>query len=614
MTGPAAGEPEAEPVAAARLVLGTAGHIDHGKTALALALTGHDTDRLPAEKARGISIELGFAPLDLPSGRALSLVDVPGHERFVRHMVAGASGVDGFLLCVAADDGVMPQTIEHMAVLRLLGVRDGVVALTKADLADDDTLALVEEEARELAGEGVEIVPVCAPRGDGLPELVAALERLAGRLARRTAGARARLFVDRAFSIVGAGTVVTGTLWGGPLTIGERVLALPGGAGARLRSIEVHDRPVAAAASGRVALNLAGAEREDVPRGSCIVRAGDGWETTDLLDVDLQWLPDAPGPLRTRRRLQAFLGTAELSATCVLLEGEALAPGERAYAQLRLERPVTAEAGDRLVLRSAERRTVGGALVVDPSPRRHGRGARAAARLHVLQRGDPVEVAALRLREAGGRGLDPAREDAAALRAAGAVLPEGGPALDAEVAAGARDAILAALAGGSLPVAAALAASGLAPPAAEALVSSLEREGALVREGARLRPAGAVEADPAAAGLAAMLAEAGIAPPTTGELGRRAGLPEPALRRSLARLRETGAIVQGGDLWFDAAAAAAARARAAEALAGGPMTIAELRDLWGVGRKHALALAAHLDASGLTRRVGDRRTLRRGAA
>jgi selenocysteine-specific elongation factor len=608
--------PAAAPTAreAARLVLGTAGHIDHGKTALALALTGRDTDRLPAEKARGISIELGFAPLELPSGRAVSLVDVPGHERFVRHMVAGSSGVDGYLLCVAADDGVMPQTVEHMAVLRLLGVRDGVVALTKADLADEETLGLVEAEARELVGPEVEVVPVCAPRGEGLPQLIEALERLAARLPRRTAGARARLFVDRAFSVVGAGTVVTGTIWGGPLAVGERVIALPGGAGARVRSIEVHDHAVAAAAAGRVALNLAGIEREDVPRGACIVRAGDGWEGSDLLDVALEWLPDAPAPLRTRRRLQAFLGTAELPATCVLLEGEALAAGERAYAQLRLDRPVPAEAGDRLVLRSAERRTVGGAVVVDPRPRRHGRGARAALRLAVLERADPVEVTALRLREAGARGLDPAGEDAEVLRTAGAVLLEDGPALDAGVAAGARAALLAALAGDSLPVAAALAATGLAGRGAEALAAALQREGAIVREGARLRLPGAREADPATAALAAMLADAGITPPTAGELGRRTGLTEPALRRALAQLREAGAVVQGADLWFDAAAAASARARAAEALASGPMTIAELRDLWGVGRKHALALAAHLDASGLTRRVGDHRALRRGAA
>ncbi|MEW6582284.1 MAG: selenocysteine-specific translation elongation factor, partial [Actinomycetota bacterium] len=228
----------------APLVVGTAGHVDHGKTALVLALTGRDTDRLPEEKARGISIELGFAPLTLPGGRVLSLVDVPGHERFVRHMVAGASGIDGYLLCVAADDGVMPQTREHVDVLRLLGVRDGVVAVTKADLIDPD---LAAEEVRDLLGDGPDVVAVSARTGEGIPDLVAALDRLAARLARRTAGGAPRLFVDRAFSVAGAGTVVTGTLWGGAVTPGDRVAVLPGGARGRVRGVQVHDRPVEAA-------------------------------------------------------------------------------------------------------------------------------------------------------------------------------------------------------------------------------------------------------------------------------------------------------------------------------------------------------------------------------
>src|SRR5262245_55763498 len=214
------------------LVLGTAGHVDHGKTALVLALTGRDTDRLAAEKARGISIELGFAPLALPSGRRMSLVDVPGHERFVRHMVAGASGVDGYLLCVAADDGVMPQTREHMAVLGLLGVGHGVVAVTRADLAPPEAAAA---GARELVGPGPEIVPVSVVTGEGVHEVRAALDRLAARLPRRTAGGRPRLFVDRAFTLRGAGTVVTGTLWGEGVSRGDRVVALPGGAAGRVR-------------------------------------------------------------------------------------------------------------------------------------------------------------------------------------------------------------------------------------------------------------------------------------------------------------------------------------------------------------------------------------------
>ena len=368
------------------LTLATAGHIDHGKTALVRALTGRDTDRLAAERARGISIELGFAPLDLPSGRRLGLVDVPGHERFVRHMVAGASGVDGYLLCVAADDGVMPQTREHLAVLGLLDVRDGVVAVTKADLRDPGP---AERAARELVGAGAAVVAVSSRTGQGLDDLRAALDALAGRLARRTARGPARLFVDRCFTVAGAGTVVTGTLWGAPIEEGARVSVLPGGAEGRVRSVQAHDRPIERATGGRVAVNLAGVGRDRAPRGSCVVRREDGWSTTERLDVALTWLPDAGRPLRSRRRLEAFLGTAETPATCVLLDRDALAPGELGYAQLRLGRPVPAAAGDRLVLRSSERRTVGGAVVIDPAPERHGRGSGAAERLAAIERGEP---------------------------------------------------------------------------------------------------------------------------------------------------------------------------------------------------------------------------------
>jgi selenocysteine-specific elongation factor len=595
----------------AGLVLGTAGHVDHGKTALTLALTGRDTDRLPAERARGISIELGFAPLVLPSGRRLGLVDVPGHERFVRHMVAGASGVDGYLLCVAADDGVMPQTVEHLAVLRLLGVADGVVAVTKADLIDPD---LAAAEARELVGQGPEIVPVVAPEGRGLAELTAALERLAGRLSRRTAGGRARLFVDRAFSVAGAGTVVTGTLWGAPIAIGERVRVVPGGREARVRGVEAHDAPVPEASGGRAALALAGIAREDAPRGSCVVLAGEGWSPSERLDVRVRWLADAGGPLRTRRRLQAFLGTAETQATCILLGDGEIPPGGEGYAQLRLERPVPAEAGDRLVLRSAERRTVGGAVVVDPAPRRHGRGSPAAARLAALERGDPLELLRMRLDDAGPAGLDPAGIEPALLEAAGAVVLPGGPALDPAVASRARAAALAATAEGSVPLATCAGASGLAEPAAEALVDALVAEGALVRDGARVARPGAAGADPAAERIAALAAEGGLRPASAAELAERAGVAPERARAALGALRAAGRVVPAGDLWLDAGAAAEARERAVAALAEGPMGIAELRDAWGVGRRHALALAAHLDAAGLTRRIGDRRVLRRSAA
>ncbi len=463
------------------------------------ALTGRETDRLPAEIARGLTIEPGFAPLALPSGRTLSLVDVPGHERFVRHMVAGASGVDGYLLCVAADDGVMPQTREHMAVLRLLGVTRGVVAVTKADLRDPAPAA---RAAAELAGPEAAVVVTSAATGEGVPALLAALEELAAVLPRRTARGRARLFVDRAFSVSGAGTVVTGTLWGAPVARDARVAVLPGGARGRVRGVQAHDRPIAAAAGGRVALNLAGLAREEVPRGSCVVAEGDGWSDSALLDVALDWLPEADGELRTRRRLQAFLGTAEVGATCVLLEGEALAPGRRGYAQLRLDRPVPAEAGDRLILRAAPGRTVGGATVLDPAPARHGRGSPAAERLRALERADPAELATLRLEEAGPAGLPPGAMDEAALRAAGAALLPGGWALAPARAATAREALLTAARDG-----APAAASGLTGPVAEALAEALVAEGRLVREGARLRHAGA----PAAAETPAARSACGAA-------------------------------------------------------------------------------------------------------
>ena len=252
------------------LTLGTAGHIDHGKTVLVRALTGVDTDRLPEERERGISIELGYAPLDLPSGRRLSVVDVPGHERFVRTMVAGATGIDLYLMVVAADDGVMPQTREHAAVLAALGVGAGVVAITKADLADP---ARASEEAAALLP-GAEIVPVAAPRGEGLDELRAALDRVAAALPGRSGGGALRLHVDRSFTIRGAGTVVTGTLWEGAAARGDEVRILPSGLSARIRSVQVHDEPRERAEAGqRVALNLAGIGRDEVARGDVVVAA-----------------------------------------------------------------------------------------------------------------------------------------------------------------------------------------------------------------------------------------------------------------------------------------------------------------------------------------------------
>ena len=594
----------------APIVLGTAGHVDHGKTSLVLALTGRDTDRLPEEKERGISIALGFAPLALPSGRRVSLVDVPGHERFVRHMVAGASGVDGYLLCVAADDGVMPQTVEHMAVLRLLGVKDGVVAVTKSDLADPSRAV---DEVRELVGASPEIVAVSAVTGDGVSELRGALERLADRTLRRTGRGRPRLFVDRAFSVAGAGTVVTGTLWGDPMEIGDRITIIPSGRTGRVRGLQVHDETVARADGGRVALNIAGIDRNDAPRGSCAVRAADGWRPATMLDVAVDWLPNAPTSLRTRRRLQAFLGTSEVSATCVLLDGDEIPPGGRAYAQLRLDAEVAADVGDRLVLRSAERRTVGGATVIDAAPVRHGRGSGAAARLATLERADPVALLRLRIAEAGVAGAHVGEVGRAMVDAAGGVLLRDDLAVDRVILDEARARLLSALRPARLSLAAAQQATGLDAAAGAAVVDVLLDEGTIIRDGPHIAAAGVSTRDPLADEARRLLADAGLRPPGPAELGERLGVDQAHLAAAMRDLTYEGAVIGAGGLWFAASAAATARSQAAEALARGPMGIGDLRDLWGVGRRHALALAAHLDASGLTRRIGDERVLRRGA-
>ncbi len=359
------------------LTLGTAGHIDHGKTALVRALTGVDTDRLPEEKARGISIALGYAPLDLPSGR-VSVVDVPGHERFVRTMVAGATGIDFYLMVVAADDGVMPQTREHAAVLAALGVTIGVVAITKADIADP---------GRAIAEAGALLpdapaVAVSSVTGAGLDGLRDALSQAAARVVPRGGEGTARLHVDRAFTIRGAGTVVTGTLWSGEAARGDRVTILPAGREARVRGVEVHDEAVDRAGAGqRVALNLAGIDLDEVGRGDVIVAGGAPLAPTYRVDVALSWVTPDSRP-DGGARIAVHHGTRETAARLAELGGR--------FFQLRLEEPIVPAYGDRLVIRSlAPPDTLGGGVVLDPHPRRHGPSRDLLVRLARLERGEP---------------------------------------------------------------------------------------------------------------------------------------------------------------------------------------------------------------------------------
>lgn len=352
------------------MILGTAGHIDHGKTTLVRALTGVDTDRLPEEKRRGITIDLGFAPLVLDGVGTLGVVDVPGHEAFVRTMVAGATGIDLALLVVAADEGMMPQTREHLAILSLLGVDAGVVALTKSDLVDADWLALVEEDVRSALADtplaGAAIVSVSATTGAGLDTLKSALADAARSIPTRAADDLFRLPIDRAFTVKGTGTVVTGTVWSGTLERDATVRLLPADRAVRVRGLHAHGRSVERVQAGdRAALALAGVELDDVGRGAVLVQ-GSAWRAVRVLRADVALLDDAPRALGPRSRVRLHLGTSDVSARLVV-PGGTLSPGASASARVVLDEAIVARSGDRFVLRDASpAATLGGGIVIDP--------------------------------------------------------------------------------------------------------------------------------------------------------------------------------------------------------------------------------------------------------
>ena len=379
-------------------VIGTAGHVDHGKSTLVKALTGIDPDRLQEEKTREMTIDLGFAWLTLPSGREVSVVDVPGHERFIKNMLAGVGGLDAALLVIAADEGPMPQTAEHLSILHLLGVSRGIAVLTKRDLVDEEWLALLEEEVRDrLRGttlEGAPVVPVSARTGEGLDALRVEIDHLLSETAPRADLGRPRLPVDRAFTVAGFGTVVTGTLVDGTLRVGQELAAVPGGARGRVRGLQTHKHKVETIGPGnRVAVNLAGLDVEQLPRGTVLSVPG-ALQATQRVDVYLTLLPDAPAPLEQNDPLDFFTGAAETPAHITLLDSNRLEPGASGWAQLRLRDEVAVLKGDRYIARQASPSvTVGGGVVVDPHPRRHKRFHDDTLRtLDTLQRGTPEEL------------------------------------------------------------------------------------------------------------------------------------------------------------------------------------------------------------------------------
>lgn len=375
-------------------IIGTAGHVDHGKSALIKALTGTETDRLGEEKARGISIELGFARLELGDGQVAGVVDVPGHEKFIPQMLSGIAGIDLVLLVVDANEGVMPQTREHLQIMQLLQVKNGILVLSKCDLVEPDWLDIVEEEIREqVVGTFLEKAPTCrvsSLTGEGLPEL---LETIRGQLSKATprdmSGA-VRLPVDRCFSLSGFGTVITGTLNSGRVLVGDTVEILPSAVRARVRELQVHDQQVAEALAGqRVAINLSGVTRDQVPRGSVIGTPG-LFRASQRIDVRLSLLPDAPRKLKFRDPVHFHLGTGRTVARVVLLDREELNPGEEAFVQLALDQPLLAHRGDRFIVRSySPMVTIGGGMIIDAEPQKHKRfRAEVIQRLSELASGD----------------------------------------------------------------------------------------------------------------------------------------------------------------------------------------------------------------------------------
>ena len=634
------------------VIVGTAGHIDHGKTTLVRALTGVDADRLPEEKRRGITIDLGFAELDLGDVR-VGFVDVPGHERFVKNMLAGAHGIDLVALVIAADEGVMPQTREHFDICRLLGVPAGLVLLTKADAVDAELLELVRAEAEELVAgsflEGAPVAAVSARTGQGIEELKAALRDAALAVPRRSSDTVARLPVDRSFTMRGFGAVATGTLVAGEIGEGDELELLPACTRVRVRGLQVHGAAVGKAGAGqRTAVNLGGVDASGVERGMVLAPVG-RLRPTQIVDARVTVLADAARPLRTRQRVRVHHGTAEVLARVAALEesGE-VAPGSTGLVQLRLESPVVALPGDRFIVRTySPQQTVAGGEVLDAHAAKHRGRERAAARerLAALEGADRASRLAFFVESAGERGLP--RSEAAARTGwrddvLAAALAEGvgrGAVLEAEGVLVAskvfRDLIRAAVEEVEAhhrrePLSRGLARETLrervfsraAPELFRAALKAAEGEGALVAERELVRAGGhSLDLAPADAALRDRLEsvyrEAGLEAPSLEEALARAGgagASREHLRKLLRLLLDSGALVRvREDLLFHREAlgrlTAALRDYAAAHAPDRLIDVAAFKELSGVSRKYAIPLLEYFDRERVTRRAGDRRLI-----
>jgi len=630
------------------LVLGTAGHIDHGKTTLVRALTGVDCDRLEEEKRRGITIELGFAPLNLPDGRTISVVDVPGHEKFIRQMVAGAAGIDAVLLVVAADEGVMPQTREHLEILDLLGVRKGLVALTKIDRVDPELLDLALEDVKSLlAGTFLEeatIVPVSANDGTGIRELLAEIENLTLDLEPRSSKGALFLPIDRAFPISGFGTVVTGTAYAGSVRPGEELEILPSGASARVRSLEVHEKPVNEAFAGqRTAVNLAGIAFKDIHRGDVLCTPS-LFRPTRCLDVLLKALKNNVEALKHWQRVRLHIGTSDILARISFFDpAEKILPGESFPAQLVLEEPLCAAFKEGFVIRAySPLETIGGGHVLFPyawKPRNRKRkddymemlvqlmkSGNAAERLMSILR--VVEILPLEEASRMFQVLPAQLKEIASQESVtrSVVLLHNGPAwlvskerIDREWAEFSKSLSLfhenePHLAGMTLEDATAEIFRGQDPRVGKAAIALFQKNELLKMSESRVGLAGFQPQDESrfeneVRGILELCEKRGFEMPTFEETQRAVGLSKESFSVLIRQMRENGRIhVIGGDLLLSEEVIA--RGLSILKKCQGDITLAAFRDLSGTSRKYALPFLEHMDALGITRRVGEKRILR----
>ncbi len=624
-------------------VIGTAGHVDHGKSTLVQALTGINPDRLREEQEREMTIDLGFAWLTLPGGEPVGIVDVPGHKDFIENMLAGVGGIDAALFVIAADEGVMPQTREHLDILNLLQIQSGVVALTKLDLVEEEgwlelVTAEVEETLEGTCLAGAPIVPVSARTGEGLERLLAELEQALSTAQPRRDRGRPRLPIDRVFTISGFGTVVTGTLIDGSLSVGQEVEIMPQGLKARIRGLQTHKQKIERAVPGsRVAVNLSGVRKEELKRGD--VLTSPGWlRGTLLVDARLDYLDASPRPLRHNQEVKFFSGSAEVLARVRLLDNENLSPGQSGWVQLRLAHPVPLVKGDRFILRQpSPSMTIGGGVVVDPHPGRRHRRFRPeiVRRLETLAQGTPAEIALQTLERHGpltvaemaqtsGLGQETEAAVAELLESGQAIALGGGGQNQLLISRSAWSALgeqmereLSAFHRAyplrlGMPREALRGRLKLAPRLFNAVMAHAAAEERVADEGATVRlPTHAVRFTPAQQErVDALLARFRAQPYTPPSVKESLAILES--EELLAALLAKRMLVQVSDdvLFMASTYDQMVADTRAYLQTHGSITVGQFRDLFNTSRKYALGMLEHLDATGVTRRVGDERVLR----